>query len=83
MRHRLRIDMDLEDDLPRITAPDADCDDGRKWAAIGGCNVLNITRNGFSNSRVVVLPGDSYPIAAVSQMFAPSTHCTSSSRPAV
>ena len=58
-----RIDMDLEDDLPRITAPTLIVT--TQESGLQSVEAVKRYAKRISNSRVIVLPGDSYHIAAV------------------
>jgi 3-oxoadipate enol-lactonase len=58
-----RIDMNLEDDLPRITAPTLIVT--TQESGLQSVEAVKRYAKRIPNSRVIVLPGDSYHIAAV------------------
>jgi 3-oxoadipate enol-lactonase len=58
-----RIDMELEDELPRITAPTLIVT--TEESGLQSVETVESYAKRVPNARVIVLPGDSYHIAAV------------------
>jgi 3-oxoadipate enol-lactonase len=58
-----RIDMELEDELPRITAPTLIVT--TQESGLQSVETVESYAKRVPNARVIVLPGDSYHIAAV------------------